>query len=158
MKRGAPKAKRIKVSPRARFAPLLSLEIPSMMRERLLLAAAGEVTLLPSELVHLAQDWQPKTRKGKPGAPPRRPAMLAPVEALAMARFYVWAAFAGRERGDMRGVPEAERATMRKFGCDRRTWERHKSDALDHQGGKWWPAACRLAHKGERKREALMHF
>jgi hypothetical protein len=148
-KRGAPKAKQFKVSPRAIIAAALALHDASLLRARLL---DPEVTLTSVERTHIARDWHPK-RKGKRGRP-RPPAWITPVEALAVARFYIWAAYRGRGPGDQRGVQEAERATVQKFG--RRTWDRHKQVALDWQRGKWWPAACQLARGN--KREELLHY
>jgi hypothetical protein len=151
MKRGAPAAKKIKVSPRSFLAPALALQVPSLLRELLL---DFEVTLTQEVRAHIAHDWHPK-RKGKRGRPPL-PAILALSESLAVARFYIWAAYARRKPDDMRGVPKAACATLQQFHCSMRTWEKHKAVALDYRKGTWWPAACRLARKN--KREKLNGF
>jgi hypothetical protein len=151
-KRGAPKAKQPKVRTDAFVAPMLAIYFPDILRERLL---DPEVTLSPAERKHIARHWQPKQGKGKRGRP-KPPAWIAPVESLAMARFYIWAAYHGRAPGDRNGEQEAESATVKNFACERRVLERHREAALNWQSGKWWQAACWLAQKN--KREELLQY
>ena len=144
-KRGAPKAWQPKVSPRALSAAILAIDYPDIMRARL---RDMKVTLTEQERKHLADDWQPK-RKATMGRP-KLPAYVAPVKSLPIAEFYIRTAYWGRKLGDHSGVPEAERATMRKFDIDRRTWDRHKEKALNWQDGKCLQEESRLARKKKR--------
>jgi hypothetical protein len=159
-KRGAPKAKPIKISPRFPLVALLAVElddeakptgraVDELLRARLLDPA---VTLEMWEREHIAHNWQPK-RKGK-GRPPV-PAAIARGKSVTVSKFWIWSAYAGRRPGDRRGEKEATFKTTERYKCSARTVEEHKAVTRKVKGDKWWQDACRLARKNKHKKLLL---
>jgi hypothetical protein len=153
-KRGAKPAKVIAFPLRSLFAPLVSVEDANLLRARLL---DPSVNLTMDERAHIARDWRPKREQR--GRPPL-PAIIARSNSLAVARFFIWAAYAGRRLGDESEVKRAKGKTAIECEtccpCNKRTVEAHLAVAKKFMDGEWWPNACRLARKN--KKEKLMDY
>jgi hypothetical protein len=164
LKRGRKPSIAIPMPVRMPYAPLHAMADPELQGARLHVLSLEISEAERRMLAWTLANEQSFRRKGAQGRR-KAPAWRNEIETIVIARFYIWAAYAGRAPRDRRGEKDAVFAMETDHKISRRTLEGHLAAAKRINkknplgADTWWCSACRLARKGTpASRDKLMRF